>query len=347
MGFREKLKEIVVGVVISFVTVANLEAKVSLKYATFFFPNEQAGILAKKYIEFAEKAAKGQLEIKAFFSGTLGAPPEYLRLIETGTIDLTTVLPPFVQKDLPLYLMVPYALPGGEEKSLIVYRRIVLEDPTSSAIIEAEAMERNLRFLTFVSMGPNAIISRIPIASLNDLRGKKMGGAEDEWNDFAVTGVSLTPQEGYEALSRGLVDMFSMGFTPSIDLKYYEVAKYYVMDNLYGVGLPIAINAKRWASLPGEIKDALLRAGKELSDFSIKLAQENTKKGMELLKAKGVTVTYLSSKDTEVLFKVIELKNRRAKVMRRAIEKGKAHEASTIMNITNKIIHEAYGIIVE
>ncbi|MEM2567369.1 MAG: TRAP transporter substrate-binding protein DctP [Candidatus Bathyarchaeia archaeon] len=338
---------VLLGGLLLFTPYVGKASEVTLTYATFFYPNEQGGILAQKFIEFAEKASKGQLKFKTFFSGALGAPPEYLRLIETGAIDLTTIIPPLVQKDFPLYLLVPYALPGGEEKSLKVYRRMVLEDPELSAIIAKETGEKSMRFLTFVSMGPNAIISKQPISSLKDLRGKKMGGAEEEWKEFGVTGVALTPQEGYEALARGLVDMFSMGFTPSIDLKYYEVAKCYLMDNLFGVGLPIAINSKKWAALPKEIQEVLLKAGKDLSDFSVQQAKTQTQKGLELLKAKGVEVRYLSPEETMTMVKVIELKHRRNKMLGRAKERGKEAEAQKVVTIVDKILAEEYGIKVD
>lgn len=111
--------------------------------------------------------------MKASLIGTLEAPPQYLSLIETGSIELTTVLPPFLQKYLSLYLMVLYTLPGSEVKSLSVYQKIVLEDPTSSPILANEALERNIKLLSFVSLGPNAIISCVPINFPNDIRRQK------------------------------------------------------------------------------------------------------------------------------------------------------------------------------
>uniref|UniRef100_A0A7C2K1H4 TRAP transporter substrate-binding protein n=1 Tax=candidate division WOR-3 bacterium TaxID=2052148 RepID=A0A7C2K1H4_UNCW3 len=344
---RDKLFKLVifiVGMIITLTVNLSRAEEITLKYASFFYPHEQGGILAKKFLEAAEKFSGGRIKFKTFFSGALGAPPEYLRLIETGSIDLTTILPPFVQKDMPLFLTVPYALPGGEEKSLKVYTKIVLEHPEAAQIISEEAKQRNIKFLAFVSMGPNVIVSRKVIASLKDLRGMKMGGAEEEWKEFGVVGVSLLPQEGYEALARGLVDAFSMGFTPSIDLKWYEVARCYLFDNHYGIGLPIAINFKRWESLPKDLQDALIKAGKELTNFSVVQAKNNTEEGLKILREKGIEVRYLSKEDTEILFKIIGLKYRRNKTAARAREMGKGKEAERIIQITNKVIEEEYGI---
>ena len=46
----------------------------------------------------------------------------------------------------------------------------------------------------------------------------------------------MFPPDTYENLSRGVIDATQMGFVPTVNLKWYEAAKYYMFDGTYAAG---------------------------------------------------------------------------------------------------------------
>lgn len=109
------------------------------------------------------------------------------------------------------------------------------------------------------------VYSKIPITSLNDLKGKKMramGDGGSILNRLGLSVVNIGPSEIYEALMRGVIDMTeSIGPSNGVEQSYQEIAKYwYFSGSRANSDIGFAwVNKNAWEKLPADLQ-AILKA---------------------------------------------------------------------------------------
>jgi TRAP-type C4-dicarboxylate transport system substrate-binding protein len=88
-----------------------------------------------------------------------------------------------------------------------------------------------------------------------------------------------------------------MGFVPTVNLKWYEVAKYYMWDGTYAAGNAFSVNLDKWAKLTPETQAIFYEAAKDSEAFSLELDAQDTAANLKVLADAGVTVGTLSPED--------------------------------------------------
>jgi TRAP-type mannitol/chloroaromatic compound transport system substrate-binding protein len=107
------------------------------------------------------------------------------------------------------------------------------------------------------------VFSKIPIKSLQDLKGKKMRAMGDGGailNRMGMSVANIVPTELYEAMMRGVIDMCeATGPYNAIESAYQEVAKYwYFSGSRANSDIGFAwVNKDAWAKLPVDLQEIL------------------------------------------------------------------------------------------
>lgn len=285
---------------------AATQEPVVFKMATTFIENESGGKIVQHFVDYIEEKTGGAVTFEVFPGGTLGGPPELLDLVTSGSVDMVPLGHPPLADKLPL-LNFPMWAPGNAQAAVDYFNSLVFDDPTTAPLIQAEAEALGIKYLGFTAGGSNVFVNTEAFDSLADLEGVKFGagGMIPAFEALGVEIVQMFPPDGYENLSRGVVDATQMGFVPTVNLKWYEPAPNYLFDGTYAAGNPWTINLNSWAKLTPETQQIFMDAAKDAEAFSLQLDKDDTAASVEMLKGAGVVVGDLSPEDQKYWYELL------------------------------------------
>jgi TRAP-type C4-dicarboxylate transport system substrate-binding protein len=285
-------------------TTVAAQEPITLKYASTFQETESGGKIIQHFCDYVEDKTAGAVKFDIYFGGTLGNNMEELGLVSSGSVDMISFGHPPYADQVPL-LNFPMWAPPDAQTAVDYFNFLVFENPDTSALIQAEAAANNIIYLGFTSGGGNVFISKEPFTKLSDLVGKKFGagGSIPAFEALGYTIVQTFPPDTYENLSRGVIDATQMGFVPTVNLKWYEVAKYYMWDGTYAAGNAFSVNLDTWAKLTPETQQIFRDAAKDTEAFSLELDAKDTEANLKVLADAGVTVGTLSPEDQALWWK--------------------------------------------
>jgi len=269
-----------------------------LKYATTFVETESGGKIIQHFCDAVEEATAGAVTFDVYFGGTLGNNMEELGLVSSGSVDMISLgHPPFADQ-LPL-LNFPMWAPPDAQGAIDYFNHLVFENPETSVLIQEEAARNNVIYLGFTAGGGNVFIAKEPFETLADLVGRKFGagGSIPAFEALGYTVVQTFPPDTYENLSRGVIEATQMGFVPTVNLKWYEICKYYKFDGTYAAGNAFTVNLDTWAKLTPETQQIMKDVAKETEVFSLQLDATDTEAAIKMLTEAGVEVGRLTDED--------------------------------------------------
>ncbi|MDA4848446.1 C4-dicarboxylate TRAP transporter substrate-binding protein [Hoeflea poritis] len=197
------------------------------------------------------------------YSGTVAKVGGVLEAVESGLIEMGQVYAIFEQDKLILQ-NITYMTPFGSDDLELVTRMIGELHDEHPAL--KKAWEDNGQvFIAPIGLDTHYIATNFPVTSIDDLKGRKIGGAGTIAN--WLNGVGATAVDGnfsvhYNNIQTGVYDgllNFSSGIFPN---KLHEVAPMLTRVDFGAqfVGA-LTINKDTWDSFPEEVQTAFLEAG--------------------------------------------------------------------------------------
>ena len=220
----------------------------------------------------------GKMEIKLYPGGALGSHNEIFHGVQGGDIEMG-ILSPYV--DL---------VPGG----MLNWMPWTIENYDQSAVaynspdgilfkVMTKAWEEVGCHFLFVSVqGAYGIANNVrPLKTPDDFKNLKLrvssslGFVTALQNMGAGTGMTMATipfADLYNALERGVVDGCWDEKASLIELRHFEVLKYYTELNWGWAAVNIVVNKEKWDKLPSDIQEAIIKAGKvaELRDYEVR-----------------------------------------------------------------------------
>lgn len=255
-----------------------------LKYSELGPP---AGARAQTLMWWAqeiESRTGGRVKVQFSWSESLTKAQDTLRLVGAGVADAGTVLGIYNPVDLPIWNLAN--APFGESDPWVgmrtwqEMRQVVPE-------LRREAAEHNVRILMNFTTGAVDILSKAPIVSEADLKGKRIraaGGWTPLFRSLGATTVNLTFPEAYEAFAKGRIDG-AIAYIPSLrPFKLYEVAGH-LTDARMGqvLGFGAGVNLTVWNGLPEQFRAIITEVSDTFIDRSAQAYfddVENTRKAL-------------------------------------------------------------------
>lgn len=238
-----------------------------LVFSTTFQQTETGGQIIQYFIDYLADHSNGNATVDINWGGTLYDTAGELDGVSSGGVDMVA-LGHMPHLDVLNYLSFPGFAPGGTQAALDYFNTLIFDDPDTSALIQGEAEENNLKYLNVVAGGANAFCTTYEFSDLDTLvSGSKSFGNMDaaifEYLGFQVT--SVGPGDTYDALQRGLVDSTQMGLAPMVSMGWQEVAGYWALDGTYTAGNMFTINLDKWNSLSAD-QQALVQAAADATE---------------------------------------------------------------------------------
>jgi len=279
----------ILGALCAFISAGAL-AQTEIKFGHV---GEPGSLFAQSAEEFAKRAnAKlgGKATVVVFGSSQLGGDKELLQKLKLGTVDIA--LPSTVmssEADLFGVFEMPYLVKDRAHMGRI-------EKDVFWSKIEPAAEAKGLKVIAVWENGYRHITnSKRAINTPDDLKGIKLRVPEGKWRVkmFQAYGANPSPMkfsEVFTALQTGVMDGQENPFTQIYSAKFQEVQKFISLTGHVYTPAYATVGAKKWATLPADVRKILEDTAKETQTFVYQTAEKDDNALLEKIKAAGVQV---------------------------------------------------------
>jgi tripartite ATP-independent transporter DctP family solute receptor len=266
-------------------------AQTTLRINIAIAQNSHYGVAIDTFAREVEKRTSGRYKVQTFYSSALGAERESVEGVQLGTLDLTLTstgpLPNFVPEvailDIP-FLFRDYA-----------HARAVLDGPIGQELL-AKFPAKGMVGLAWAENGFRHMTnSKRPVKQPDDLKGLKMRTMEnpihiEAYRQFGILPTPMAFTEVYTALQQGTVDGQENPLSVIEAAKLDQVQKYLSLTgHVYSPAI-FLMNKAQWDRLSEADKQAFLEAAREGVKANRARVDEDERKAVADLRAKGMNV---------------------------------------------------------
>lgn len=291
----------VLAFVLVLVMAASASAAVTLTYAEVNPLDSIVGQTATAFKQKVEELSGGDVIIDIQAGGVLGSEAQVLDGILGGgdTIDMSRISAFALTSygcQKAMLLSLPYTFVSREH-----FWKFANSDMAAEFLAEPHDMGLPLRGICYGEEGFRHFFFKEKVASLSDLKGKKIRVSDDPVmtgmvSDLGANPTVVTYTELYSALQTGVTDGAEQPIANYRSNAFSEVAPNLILDGHTLGAIQIIIADSGWAKLNDQQRAWIMEAGKYVQDFNAKLSAGEEAKVLELLKKDGVTVVDVPDK---------------------------------------------------
>ncbi len=269
---------------------APVAAQMELKFGHVAEPGSLFDVSANEFAKRANERLGGKAKVVVFGSSQLGGDKELLQKLKLGTVDFA--LPSTVMSsevDLFGVFEMPYLVKDRDHMKRI-------EKDVFWSKLAPEVEKKGLRVIAVWENGYRHITnSKRAINTPDDLKGIKLRTPEGKWRVkmFQAYGANPSPMkfsEVFTALQTGVMDGQENPFTQIYSAKFQEVQKYLSLTGHVYTPAYVTVGAKRWDSLPADVRGTLEAIAKETQAYVYQTAAKAEDDLLAKLKAAGMQV---------------------------------------------------------
>ena len=266
------------------------QAQMELKFGHVGGPGSLFELSANEFARRANEKLGGKAKVVTFGSSQLGGDKELLQKLRLGTVEFA--LPSTVMSsEVDAFGMfeMPYLVKNREHM-----KKIEKEVVWPSLAPMAEA--KGYKVLAVWENGFRHITNNVrPIVKPEDLKGVKLRTPKGKWRVkmFQSYGANPSPMalsEVFVALQTGVMDGQENPLTQIYSTKFQEVQKYLSMTGHVYTPAYIVAGARKWDSLPEDVRKALSEAAMETQPYVYEQAAKLEDDLLAKIKAAGVAV---------------------------------------------------------
>ncbi len=256
-------------------------------------PEDENNIVHYTSLFFKEKVeeySNGAIKVEIYPSNQLGDDQDQIRALQNGSQEMTyTSVQNYAVFCAPLYYFsLPYMFTGQEEAESAVN---AMWDQNNEWLTS----QAGLRGVAYAFAGFRNLTTdaKHPVTDLNSAKGVKVRIPSNAISEAAFTALGFTPvpmaySEVFTALQQGVVDGQENCLTAAVSESYDEVQKYVTdIQWQYTIGM-FAISESFYQSLPAELQEAVVKAGKEATEAEIAKFTELNEADIQHLKDGGM-----------------------------------------------------------
>ena len=266
-------------------------AQTTMKINISVAQNSHYGVAIDTFAREVEARTNGRYKIQTFYAGALGAERESVEGVQLGTLDLTLTstgpLPNFVPEvailDIP-FLFRDYA-----------HARAVLDGPIGQELLQ-KFPPKGIVALAWAENGFRHMTnSKRPVNAPDDLRGLKMRTMENPihiqaYKQFGILPTPMAFTEVFTALQQGTVDGQENPLSVITAAKLDQVQKNLTLTGHVYSPAVFLMNKAQWDKLSPADRQAFLEAAKEAVKANRARIDEDERKAVADLRAKGMAV---------------------------------------------------------
>jgi len=250
---------------------------------------------AEQFAAAVAAGTQGAVEIKIFGSSILGGEAESAEGIRLGSIQGGIITSSVFASWVPEIALLDLPFLFRDDAHAVAANTLLIER------MQKQFAAQGFRLLGFSINGARQLMSRFPVATPQDIRGKKMRVIQSPihvalWQAVGASPVPIPAPEVYNAMQTRVVDLFDNTATNYYQLRFYEVAPHYInLSHVYAMGTWVLAESF-WQKLsPAHqqiIRQAALKAQADLVPFQ----QEQDRLALEQAVAGGATLHDIANK---------------------------------------------------
>ena len=238
----------------------------------------------------------GRIRPQVFPASQLGSIPRMIEGVQLGTIESWIGPPEFMVGVDPRFqiLTAPYLFDTMDHAHRVINDR----EFADKFLTLAEG--KGVRGVSLIVYGPASFVTRTPVRTPDDLRGKKIRVLATPIESammaqLGATGVPMALGEVLPALQQGALDGVQSALTVFTTFKYHDVAKYHANTDHYFITSIGAVSKKWLDGLPAEVQKIVLEEGRavqaELLEWTKNFYQTGVKTWKEKTGAGWIELT--------------------------------------------------------
>ena len=258
----------------------------------------------KTFVEDAQKASGGKLEIVVHSNGSLIKHPDILRAVSTGQVNIGEVLLGQFSNEDPVFAAdnIPFVAPGYDA----AWKFYQAQKPE----LQASLKKRGLRLMYSVAWPGQGFYTKEPLKSVEDLKGTKFRTYSPLTARLAeLLGASPTViqvPEIPQMFATGAVQAMITSSATGTSTKAWEFVKNYTRTNAWNPKNVVVVNERGFSRLPKEQQQGLLKAAAAAEPRGWEMSKAREKEGDETLAKNGITVAEASPQLKAELAKIGE-----------------------------------------
>lgn len=268
---------------------------INLKIANFFPPPSKQSKLTQEFGEELERRSDGRIKVQYFAGGSLLTGPAMFKGIESGIADIGYTHVYYTPGRMPVSegIGLPLGVPTGWVGAHMAFDFYQKFKPKEFSGVKVLAIHAN---------GPSMVISKRPVAKLEDMKGLTVRAPGLPGDIVKALGGTPTPtpmMETYDSLAKGVNEAVWGPYETLRTFRFAEVAKNVTVSWQIGASFPffMAMNKRSYDRLPQDLKSIVdVMSGEYQERFAL-MWNEIDMEGKDYAKTKDVKYLELSEQE--------------------------------------------------
>jgi tripartite ATP-independent transporter DctP family solute receptor len=257
----------VTAVIAAVALASGASAAIELKLNGLQPPEHPVSLTHKFFAERLDQLTGGEIKVEVYDARGLGDAVESVQSLRNGTIAFATISASNLSQVRPQMDMfsLPYLFKNANH-----YWAYLNSDRAKAFVKPLE--DKGIVVLGFIDSGARNFFSEEPIRSASDVAGKKIRVMASPVQVKTIeamggTGVPIAWGELYNALQTGVVDGAENNDPSILTMKFYEVSKYYTLDEHARIPDILLMSKAVYDKLSPDQQQAAKQAGKEAEAY--------------------------------------------------------------------------------
>ena len=289
-------------------------AQMEFKVATNHAGNTPATKGLYYFADRIEELTDGEIKISVHIGGVLGTEVETMEQLTAGALELNRVCTAHLSVFNPLMdiFSIPYLFKNQEHYLNVIFGGVGRE-------LAATCENSGMKFLVWIYAGARSFFNNVrPINTPDDLEGLKIRvmASDIMLKTISTLGGSptaMTYAEVYGALQTGVIDGAENSPISVDDKSFYEVVKYYSLDEHMMIPDVIVMNLEVWNKLDPLHKAIFLRVSEETQQYILEEWMAREEKSLERIKESGMKVNTITDENKALFIEKVALLHKELK----------------------------------
>ncbi len=238
-----------------------------LKFSSIHEPSHPSAITAEFFAKRVSQLTNGEVEVQVYHSRQLGDALQNVENVRNGSVAMTSVSVANLSQVNPKMDMfsLPYIFKSGD------HYWHVLSSPKAMEFMSV-LEPKGIKVVSWIDSGARSLFTQKPVRTPEDMKGMKIRVMAspvmiNTMKALGANGVPVAWGELYSALQTGVVDGAENNPPSVFSMKFYEVSKYFTLDEHMRIPDANIISAKVFNKLSESQQAAILKAGEEATAF--------------------------------------------------------------------------------
>ena len=282
--------------------LASAQAKIACRIAHSEAIGSPITVAFDKFTAVLREKSGGRIDAQHFPAGQLGNYTQLIEQSRIGTIQITAGGPDTEEAVAP-EIAVAAGAPGFMFKDEAHADR-VLQGAIGQEISAIARKKTGVEFVAYGEVGFRHLLSKRPVARLEDLKGLKIRTPElrlwvDFWKKLGANPTPLPYSEQYSALSTGVIDGLEADYFSIAGFKWHEQAKNLTLTGHWFLPKAVRINGAWLDGLPADLQKVVRDSAREIFAEQRTINRAKANEALAGLEKSGTVVHRLSDAEKQ------------------------------------------------